>query len=455
MIRQLLIAALVGLALAAPSDKINGQLRSVLAAKGNANVVVIFNADDTSVVLNKINSQRFASRGAKITTMKAELEQLQQATQQNAISILEGSSVTFHSLWINNRIYIEAATAEVVAAIAALSEVAEVREEFIAHIVDPLPSEVSTQAEWGIDKIEAEAAWALPGGNNGAGVVVSTIDTGARHTHEALRNNYRASRGWLDPYNANALPMDGNGHGTHVVGTIAGSGGIGVAPGAQWIACRGCNTASCTETALSRCGQWVACPTNADGSGADCNTAPALCSNSWGGGQGQTWYDSIINSWRTAGIVPVFANGNAGPTCGSANSPGDNANVIGVGSTTSADAISSFSSRGPARSGIIKPDVSAPGSDVRSSWSTSDTAYNTISGTSMATPHVSGAIALLLSRNPAFSYAQVKGFLENNADRSLGAAATCGGTPPTTWPNNIYGYGRINARRALAAAISA
>jgi subtilisin family serine protease len=397
---------------------------------------------------------RFESRTAKINTMKAQLEELQASSQKNAISLLASSSLVYHSLWINNRLYIQDATPEIVASIGALPEVSEVREEFIAHIVEPIKSDISVKAEWGIDKIEAEQAWALPGGNNGAGVVVGTIDTGARHTHEALRNNYRSEYGWLDPYNSNAQPMDGNGHGTHVMGTIAGSGGIGVAPGAQWIACRGCNTASCTETALSRCGQWTACPTLANGQSPDCSKAPQLSSNSWGGGQGQTWFDSIINSWHTANIVPVFANGNSGPSCGSANSPGDNARVIGVGSTTSADAISSFSSRGPARSGIVKPDVSAPGSDVRSSWSTSDTAYNTISGTSMATPHVSGTIALLLSQNRNLSYEQVKGLLEANTDRSLGAAATCGNTPPTQWPNNIYGWGRINARKSLAAAIS-
>jgi len=453
MFRQLLIAAIVGLALAAPSDKVNGQLKSVLASQGKANVVVTF-TQGTDAVLDRINGMRFASRGAKITTMKSQLEELSASSQKNALSLLSGSSLTFHSLWINNRIYIEDATPEIVSAIAALSEVAEVREEYVVSIVEPIPSGNTIAAEWGINKIEAEQAWALPGGNNGEGVVVSSIDTGARATHEAIRNNHRAEYGWMDPYTSTANPMDGNGHGTHVMGTIAGSGGIGVAPGAQWIACRGCSTSSCTETALSRCGQWIACPTLPNGQSPDCSKAPRVCSNSWGGGQGQTWYDPIINSWQAAGIVPVFAMGNAGSGCGSANSPGDNANVIGVGSTTSADGISSFSSRGPARSGIIKPDVSAPGSDVRSSWHTSDSAYNTISGTSMATPHVSGTVALLLSQNPNLTYAQVKTLLEANTDRNLGAAATCGGTPPDVFPNNIYGYGRINARKSLAAAIS-
>lgn len=101
-----------------------------------------------------------------------------------------------------------------------------------------------------------------------------------------------------------------------------------------------------------------------------------------GGGGGQDFYESVVNAWRTADIIPVFSQGNSGPSCGSAGSPGDYANVIGTGSTDASDTISSFSSRGPSRSGgHIKPDISAPGGNVRSSWSTSDTAYNTISGT--------------------------------------------------------------------------
>jgi len=224
-----------------------------------------------------------------------------------------------------------------------------------------------------------------------------------------------------------------------------------VAPGAQWISCRGCSTSSCTQAALTSCGQFIACPTNAQGGSPNCAQAPDLVSNSWGGGQGDTWYNSIVASWHSAGIIPLFSQGNSGPACGTANSPADG-NVIAVGSTTNADGISSFSSRGPAVRGGVKPDISAPGSDIRSAWYTGDSAYNTISGTSMACPHAAGVTALLLAKNRNLSYAQVKNLLQNNADRNLGAATTCGGTPISAVPNNIYGYGRINARKSLQAA---
>ncbi|ODN02590.1 Bacillopeptidase F [Orchesella cincta] len=442
MFRQLLVAALVGVALAAPSNK--------LASK---NIVVNFK-QGTEEVLNRVDRMRFESRGQKITFMKAQLEALAETSQKNALSILNEKAAKFDSVWISNQIFVENVSAEVVEALLALPEVAEVREQKIIFIEEPIPADNNTiNAEWGVEKIEADAAWALPGGNNGQGVVVSNIDTGVRYTHQTLRANYRSSYGWFDPYTSTANPTDGNGHGTHTMGTIAGSNGIGVAPGAQWIACRGCSTSSCTENALTRCGQWVACPTLASGGSPNCNQAPDLVSNSWGGGQGDTWYNSVISAWHTAGIIPLFSQGNSGPACGTANSPGDATNVLGVGSTTSADGVSSFSSRGPTTRGNLKPDISAPGTNVRSAWYTSDTAYNTISGTSMACPHAAGATALLLAKNRSLTYAQVKNLLQNNADRSLGSATACGGTGSTTWPNNIYGYGRINARKALQATI--
>jgi len=453
MLRQLLIAALVGVALSAPSNKIAESLAQTLAQKGSASVVVIF-TQGTDAVINSVNSQRFASRGQKITALKTNLEALAETTQKNVVSLLRNKVVKYESFWISNQVFVKAASSEIVQAIAALPEVAEVREEIIVQIDEPIKADASINAEWGIEKIEAEAAWTLPGGNNGQGVVVSSIDTGVRVTHESLRSNFRESKGWYDPYTRTPGPTDNNGHGTHTMGTIAGSGGIGVAPGAQWISCRGCSTSSCTEAALNACGQFIACPHDANGQNADCDQAPDLCSNSWGGGQGDTWYEPIISAWRSAGIVPVFAQGNSGPSCGTANSPGDSANVIGVGATTATDGIASFSSLGPARSGAVKPDVSAPGQNVRSAWYTSDTAYNTISGTSMACPHVAGTTALLLARNPNLTYDQVKNLLTENTDRDLANAATCGNTPPGEFPNNVYGWGRINARKSLAAAIS-
>jgi subtilisin family serine protease len=154
-----------------------------------------------------------------------------------------------------------------------------------------------------------------------------------------------------------------------------------------------------------------------------------------------------VKAWRAANIIPVFANGNSGPWCSSTGSPGDFPNVIAVGATDSDDKLASFSSKGPSVTGLIKPDISAPGEDVRSAWNTSDTAFETISGTSMATPHVSGVIALLLSKKPTLTFDQVMSALGSTTERSTlkRVYMKCNGTAETQFPNNQYGYGRVNA----------
>jgi subtilisin family serine protease len=312
---------------------------------------------------------------------------------------------------------------------------------------------MEVQAEWGIDQIQTEQAWAALG-SQGQGAVIGVIDTGARHTHTLISANYLGgTRAWYNPYGRTQFPGDGHGHGTHVTGTTAGSGGIGVAPGAKWISCKGLqDNGSGTNAGLIACGEFIACPHDYQGNNEDCTQAPDVSSNSWGGSGGQTWYDGVIRAWHAAGVIPVFASGNSGPSCRTQLSPGDSADVIGVGATTSTDAIASFSSRGPASSGAQKPQISAPGNQVRSAGHTSDTAFATMSGTSMATPHVAGLVALLRSGNPNLSYQQIKSNLQDNADRNLQfAGQVCDGVSDSTWPNYTFGYGRINALRSVNA----
>ncbi|CAK5132273.1 unnamed protein product [Aphanomyces euteiches] len=265
--------------------------------------------------------------------------------------------------------------------------------------------------------------------------------------HEALKGNWRSNYGWYDPTSKTATPNDGNGHGTHTMGTSVGQNGIGVAPGATWISCQGCMTDQCTEEALLGCGQWMLCPTDTQGNNAKCELAPNVINNSWGGSAaGETWYQATVDAWIKAGIIPVFANGNAGPSCTTVASPGDYKNVIGVGAVTSTDALASFSSRGPAPDKRIKPDVSAPGQNVRSSWNTGTSAYNTISGTSMATPHVTGAVALYLSAHKGAAFSDVLNAFTSTAVTSTltSNGANCGGVSDSKYPNNNYGYERIN-----------
>ncbi|XP_021943582.1 bacillopeptidase F-like [Folsomia candida] len=208
----------------------------------------------------------------------------------------------------------------------------------------------------------------------------------------------------------------------------------------QWVACRGLNhQGSGTEANLINCGQWVL----------TANPRPNIVSNSWGGGSGATWYNTVVSAWRSAGIIPVFAIGGSGSSCRSVGSPGDQPNLISVGATTDTDAMATFSARGPNARGELKPEVSAPGNIV--SCGTGANNYVTMSGSSMATPHTAGAIALLMSANPSWGYDQIFTALTttpahptlSNADRN------CGLPEGGDFPNHAFGYGRIDVAAAL------
>jgi subtilisin family serine protease len=179
---------------------------------------------------------------------------------------------------------------------------------------------------------------------------------------------------------------------------------------------------------------------------------PDVVSNSWVGSAENPFYNDVVSAWRSADIIPVFALGNSGPSCGSAYSPGDQLNLISVGATDVYDAMASFSSRGPGPQGLQKPEVSAPGANIVSAGIDGTSSYTTKSGTSMATPHVAGAVALLRAANPNITYAQVLAALTavDNVDRPPVSYADrdCGSTD-AEWPNMAFGHGRVNIGKAL------
>jgi subtilisin family serine protease len=453
----LAVAAISG---ASALPKVHPGVHRTLRAQGSVNLIVTLKTS-TDAVIESVQEAEFASRGDKIASLVERLEAHSTESQASLTQLLtqEASSATplfssSKSFWISNQVFIEDATFELVEKLSALPSLYEVREQLVLPVPTVLPASNNGTIgllanEWGVTKIGAPSVWAA--GNTASNVVVSTIDTGVLYTHEALKANYRSSYGWYDPAKKATAPADENGHGTHTMGSIIGANGIGVAPGAKWIACRGCTTDGCTEADLLSCAQFITCPTDASGNNKDCSKAPQLVSNSWGGGQGDTFYQSAVNAWAAAGIIPIFANGNEGPACTTASSPGDYANVIAVGATDSSDGLASFSSKGPSTGGLLKPEVSGPGYNVRSSWNTGTSAYNTISGTSMATPHVAGVVALLLQNNPSLTFAQIKSILTTTTDTSTLKAAgyTCGGKADGTFPNNNFGYGRVNALKAV------
>jgi subtilisin family serine protease len=469
------VAAAVAIALGVPAlahggpRAVDSLVLDQLRAQGRADIFIKMSSDAS---LDDADS--YGSKNARAQHVYDVLTAQAEQSQQGVRSYLDQHAVNYQVFWINNSILVRGANRDLVNELAARSDVAYIRGNHTVKL-DVIESSASaapdnTDAiEWGISKIRAPAVWAA--GNTGQGKVVANVDTGVRYTHAALVNQYRGNTGsgfdhnynWWDPSrvcgNPSLAPCDNNEHGTHTMGTMVGGDGngpftndIGVAPGAKWIAAKGCETNSCSDTALTSSAQFIACPTRLDGTAPDCTKAPDVVNNSWGGGQHDPWYASYVQAWQAAGIVPVFSAGNNGSGCNSMGSPGDYANVYGIGAISINDTLASFSSKGPGQFRPQKPDFVAPGDNVRSSINTNDNAYGLLSGTSMAAPHVSGAVALYLSARPNATFKTINAVFRASASHALNAPPgpdSCGGRNFDVYPNFIYGNGLIDIGRAL------
>ncbi|OII60362.1 serine protease [Streptomyces sp. CC53] len=271
---------------------------------------------------------------------------------------------------------------------------------------------------WGLDRIDQRNlplnqsyTYPDPGGE---GVTTYIIDTGVRISHNDFGG--RAVNGY-DAVDNDNVAQDGHGHGTHVAGTVAGS-AYGVAKKAKIVAVRVLdNNGSGTTAGVVAGIDWVT--QNA--------VKPAVANMSLGGGADTTLDNAVRNS-IASGVTYAIAAGNSNANA-SNYSPARVTEAITVGSTTSSDARSSFSNYGSVL------DIFAPGSSITSAWNSSDTSTNTISGTSMAAPHVAGAAALYLANNPSATPSQVSS--------ALTTAATSGvvGSPGSGSPNRLLYVG--------------
>ncbi|MFJ8254025.1 S8 family serine peptidase [Streptomyces sp. NPDC094466] len=381
-------------------------------------------------------------------------------SQKSLTSFLDKEKVGHQDFWIVNAVEVTG-DADLVTKIAKRSDVARVVKEQHYELdgveqsgsgVEETGEPDAATTEWGVSDIRADKVWSQYK-DRGEGIVIANIDSGVQYDHPDLVANYRGNNGdgtfshdynWYDPTTqcgTEGVPCDNNGHGTHTMGTMAGANGIGVAPGVTWIAAKGCETRSCSDGALLASGQWILAPTDHAGLNPRPELAPNIVNNSWGGGN-TTFYQDIIESWNSAGIFEAFAAGNAGngTTCSTTEAPGAQAPAYGVGAYDADGRIARFSGFGPSLvDGSMKPNISAPGVAVRSAWPGST--YNTIDGTSMATPHVAGAVALLWAASPSLiGDIEKTRTLLNQGARDV-EDTHCGGTAEA---NNVWGEGKLD-----------
>ncbi len=361
----------------------------------------------------------------------------------------------FRGYWIANMIWAEL-NSEMIHRVAARDDVYMVYSDFKGEIIEPIIEKTDdppliSSVEVGLRAVRADSMWMM--GYTGEGRLVCNIDTGVDGSHPALNHSWRGSNGytpeesWLDTANPNSnFPHDEQGHGTHTMGTICGrslttADTVGVALDAQWIAARAIDVSGGN---VAMAFQWAADP---DGNPNTISDVPDVISNSWGAiGGCPTTYWSLIDNCEAAGAAVVFAAGNEGPGGQSLRIPANRIttpyNCFSVGAIDGRSnnfPIASFSSRGPSQcDGItIKPEIVAPGVSVRSSVP-GGSYQGGWSGTSMACPHVAGAVALLRQVNPNASVDTIKWALMETAT-DLGSNGE----------DNAYGWGIINILAAM------
>lgn len=413
------------------------------------------------------------------------LTEVAQRTQQPILKMLQDEALEHRSFWIANMIWVRG-DLHAIQSLAQREDTTHIVANAAVRVPNLLPTLKSITAvnsvEWNIAHVHASNVWAL--GYTGQSVVVGGQDTGYQWDHPALINHYRGWNGtnadhnynWHDaihtnnPHNTNdnpcgynlTAPCDDNSHGTHTMGTMVGDDGagnqIGMAPGARWIGCRNMERGWGTPATYAECFQWFLAPTVLSGENPDPSKAPDVINNSWAcppeeGCTDPLVLQSAVENVRAAGIVVVVSAGNSGPECSSIDEPGAIYDAsFTVGATDSGDNIAGFSSRGPVTvdgSNRLKPNVSAPGVNIRSSVPGNGYASGW-SGTSMAGPHVAGVVALLISAHPELK-GQVDGIerIIEQTSVPLTNSQSCGGILGTQIPNNTYGWGRVDALAAL------
>ncbi|MBK8625700.1 MAG: glycoside hydrolase family 9 protein [Saprospiraceae bacterium] len=470
-------------------NKIDAKLLKSNVTAKQAVIIMMKEQADVSQVKN------IKGKDAKATFVYNALLDKANETQTSLLQFLNKEGILHRSFFIVNMI---SATMDLptIERIAARDDVKEVIQDGNFKMLDQPETDRSYNPSgsrapiWNLTQIGAPAVWSM--GYTGQNVVIGGQDTGYAWEVATIKSKYRGWNGTTANHNYNwhdaihmdnplsggsnfcglnsTIPCDDNNHGTHTMGTMVGhlddnGNEIGVAPGAKWIGCRNMENGYGTLTTYTECFEWFLAPYPVAGGAGDPSKMPHVINNSWGcppvEGCNNTNFaimETALNNLRNAGCVIVVSAGNSGSNCNTVNDP---AAIFGgsfsVGATNSSDEIAGFSSRGAVnvnRSYKLKPNVSAPGVDIRSCLRNGS--FINWQGTSMAGPHVAGLVALVISANPnlAGEVDKIEAIIEQTALNLTSSTQSCDGIPGTSIPNNTYGYGRIDAVAAVNRAIN-
>ncbi|MEM6967681.1 MAG: S8 family serine peptidase, partial [Bacteroidota bacterium] len=402
-------------------------------------LVILKNQKDVS------EAKHLKSKAAKANYVFSHLRQHARISQKGILKMLNQAQAIYQPFNIVNAIHVKG-DYELLKKIAQRTEVQQINDNSPVLLEEPVEKIYTNTRgpnaiEWGLEMINADDVWNM--GYKGQHVVVGGQDTGYNWEHPALSAKYRGNQGNTPDHNYNwhdaireinplhedstlsasnnpcgldvPFPCDdvGSTHGTHTMGTMVGEDGdnqIGVAPDAQWVACRNMERGYGTPSTYIECFEWFMAPTDLNNENADPTKAPHVIANSWScppveGCDSTNWHvmELVVENLKASGVVVVVSAGNSGGQgCGSVKTPAAMFEPsFSVGATAANDTIADFSSKGAVTingSGLLKPNVSAPGVLVRSS--VKDSSYASYSGTSMAGPHAAGMVALMISANP-------------------------------------------------------
>ena len=445
-------------------DRVEERLREKLASMRSDEKIRVIVYMAEQVDLNALERDFAARKAGKAVRHYETVSRLRALAEQSQRGILNelseraqrGEAEEIEQMWLANMI-LGNLSKQTILDLAQRADVGMIYEDGLLELDAPVeqtqaPS-VPNGSEPGLRRINAHRLWEL--GYTGAGSLVMNIDTGVFGTHPALAGKWRGEEAgvmwyhaWFDQRsNPSSVPTDygSTKHGSHTMGTMVGlqastNDTIGVAFGAKWIAAPTIDVGFSPHTSFTlRAFQWAADP---DSNGIDNGDVPDVIANSYqdpnvasqqcSATAGGYW--TVIQALETMGTAVIFSAGNSGPNAQTLTPPKNNPNIFTVGAIdASTNNIANFSSRGPSSCSpsIIKPEVVAPGVSVRSVISA--TGYGNLSGTSMACPHVAGAIALLKEVNPSLTAVQIRDILYETAT-DLGPVG----------PDNTFGNGLID-----------